>query len=1087
MLLSVVWSLLALLGSVQALPSIVNDNATPATPATPAIPAMATGLVSWDQYSLRINGTRVFLQAGEFHYQRLPVPSLWPDIFQKMKANGFNAVSIYFFWSYHSAAPGVFDFTSPAKNVQCLLDAARDAGLWVIARPGPYCNAETNAGGLPLWGSDGSLGKVRTDDATYHKAWQPWIAAIGKIIAKNQIDNGGPVILTQVENELTETRHSASDSLVVYMQQLEAALRAAGITSTPLTSNEKGMRGAASWSSDYQDVGGAVDVYGMDSYPGGMSCTNRQSGFKVVRTYGQWFSTYAPSQPVSLPEFEGGWFSGWGSSTFYDQCAAEHSPEFADVYYKNNIGQRTTFQNIYMTFGGTNWGHSAAPVVYTSYDYSAPLRETRQQTTKLFQTKLVNLFATSSPGLLQTAMVGNGTGFRGSSHDVFSWVLQNPETQATFTVLQQANTASNANVSTSVTLETSQGTFEVPDVALDGRQSKILVTDYPLGSTVSSSARLLYCTADIATSEFFGTTSGSGSSALVLYLKTGRTGEFAFQGDKPLTFTVFGSANVTASTRQPSSSHPTPSHPTSPQAFTYTQGACTAAVLFSNGVLVYLLDQSTAWRFWAPRNGDSRLGSPDTGRIFILGPYLVRSARVDEGAGVLYVLGDSDAATTLEAYPGANTTLHTINWNGKALPATPTDYGSYRASITGGKERIANNAVHLPDLTAGWQAADALPEIQPDYDDGRWTVCNHTTTRSPVAPVTLPVLFASDYGYYAGIKVYRGRFSATAGASLPAAVNITASGGQGFGWVAWLNGHLVGGRPGVAGEAISSAVLSFSGDFLSKSGNDNVLTVLVDYHGHDETSTKNGLANPRGLLGAQLLYGGDNNDNCCDRAALVSTPVSSPSSTHSSSSTGFSSWKIAGNAGGPANSLDPFRGPMNEGGLYAERLGWHLPGAPTSHYPFSTGSSPRDGLPAAGVRFYVTTFALDLPQSLDVPLGIELAAPPGAVARVQLWINGYQYGKYVPHVGPQTRFPLPPGVLNTGVGGRTNNTLALSLWAMTAAGAKLSKVALVGYGDGDDGNSVAAYETVFFTDGKQWNASSIASLQPPWTDRTQYA
>lgn len=38
--------------------------------------------------------------------------------------------------------------------------------------------------------------------------------------------------------------------------------------------------------------------------------------------------------------------------------------------YKNNIAQRVTLQSFYMTFGGTNWGHSAAPVVYTSYDYA---------------------------------------------------------------------------------------------------------------------------------------------------------------------------------------------------------------------------------------------------------------------------------------------------------------------------------------------------------------------------------------------------------------------------------------------------------------------------------------------------------------------------------------------------------------------------------------------------------------------------------------------------------------------------------------------------------------------------------------------
>jgi hypothetical protein len=55
----------------------------------------STGLqsvVSWDKYSLKINGERVFLFAGEFHYQRLPVPELWPDIFEKFKAHGLNAV-----------------------------------------------------------------------------------------------------------------------------------------------------------------------------------------------------------------------------------------------------------------------------------------------------------------------------------------------------------------------------------------------------------------------------------------------------------------------------------------------------------------------------------------------------------------------------------------------------------------------------------------------------------------------------------------------------------------------------------------------------------------------------------------------------------------------------------------------------------------------------------------------------------------------------------------------------------------------------------------------------------------------------------
>lgn len=49
--------------------------------------------VTWDQYSLSVKGERVYVFSGEFHYQRLPVPELWLDVFQKLRANGFNAVS----------------------------------------------------------------------------------------------------------------------------------------------------------------------------------------------------------------------------------------------------------------------------------------------------------------------------------------------------------------------------------------------------------------------------------------------------------------------------------------------------------------------------------------------------------------------------------------------------------------------------------------------------------------------------------------------------------------------------------------------------------------------------------------------------------------------------------------------------------------------------------------------------------------------------------------------------------------------------------------------------------------------------------
>ncbi len=210
-----------------------------------------------------------------------------------------SSASNFFFWSYHFTAEGVYNFETSGKNIQRLFDYAKEAGLWVIASAGPYCNAEKNEGGLALWGSDGSLGSLRTSDEAYHQAWLLWITNIGKILASNEINEGGvrqwkarckvladlqqPIILNQIENELQETTNSASNTLVLYMEQIEAAFWAVGIT-VPFTSDEKGER-SISWSSDYGDVRGTVNLYGLDNYPGGFSCTKPNSGFTVVRNY----------------------------------------------------------------------------------------------------------------------------------------------------------------------------------------------------------------------------------------------------------------------------------------------------------------------------------------------------------------------------------------------------------------------------------------------------------------------------------------------------------------------------------------------------------------------------------------------------------------------------------------------------------------------------------------------------------------------------------------------------------------------------------------------------------------------------------
>ena len=242
------------------------------------------------------------------------------------------------------------------------------------------------------------------------------------------------------------------------------------------------------------------------------------------------------------------------------------------------------------------------------------------------------------------------------------------------------------------------------------------------------------------------------------------------------------------------------------------------------------------------------------------------------------------------------------------------------------------------------------------------------------------VLFSSDYGFYPGVKLYRGYFD---GETVTSA-NITVQGGAAAGWSAYLNGVWVGGNTGNATLWATSAVLDLSDALKYKKG--NVLTVVTDYTGHDETSTgPAGVENPRGILGASLYAGND--------------------------TLKFSKWKIQGNAGGPTN-IDPVRGSLNEDGIYGTRLGWHLPGFPAKGSAWSSGS-PLQGLTKSGINWYVSHFKLSIDSDLDVPLGIELDAPAGTKASVQLYINGYQCTQSVRYLH-YSKYPLTkPQMVNS--------------------------------------------------------------------------
>jgi hypothetical protein len=102
----------------------------PTTPATLPPP-------TWDNASLSLADERFLLFGGEFHPFRLPVPSLWHDVLEKIKAAGLNTVSFHVPWALLEGEPGVFR-AEGVFDLGAFFGAAREVGVWLVARPGPY-------------------------------------------------------------------------------------------------------------------------------------------------------------------------------------------------------------------------------------------------------------------------------------------------------------------------------------------------------------------------------------------------------------------------------------------------------------------------------------------------------------------------------------------------------------------------------------------------------------------------------------------------------------------------------------------------------------------------------------------------------------------------------------------------------------------------------------------------------------------------------------------------------------------------------------------------------------------------------------
>lgn len=923
--------------------------------------------VAWDQYSLKIDGKRVVVWSGEIHPFRLPNPSLWRDVMQKMKALGFNGVAFYFDWGYHSPAPGVYDF-SGVRNVERALEIAKEEGMYIIARTGPYINSELTGGGYPGW-MFRNRGEARTDDPVYLAAVDEWMTQVNAIIARHQVtDGGGTVIAYQLENELgkVEPKH------VRQMAHLARKARQDGIT-VPFFHNSAGRlpdwtpkNSSAPWANP-----GPTDLYAFDGYPGG-SCdvhanpagANKAPDWGIYATPGPRAGALSsPGTPGFAAELGGGWFDYWGSNGTYACTAERQGKGYQRVFYGTNLINRITIHNVYMTFGGTSWGWLAGPVVYTSYDYGAAISEDRGLREKAYALKQQGMFVQAAEAVLAEMDKGPSLAAQGGKVKVYHNINRRLGTHIVFAAHNPADGQGEERFS--VRLATRDGDYTIAS-GVRGQDARMLLASYDM-----ERQRLVYSTSELQTHLRDG--------ARDIALLHGRDG---MAGETVLRYTGAPKVEVLAGTVQSRWDAAR-----GDLVLNYVHDGL-ARVRISGGgrapLLLLLADEKTSMRFWTQDTG--------AGRALQFTPALVRSATL--AGGTLALRGDIDADGAIEIWGPA---FERASFNGQDLAFTRQPDGSVRAAGLKGPE-----AVRLPDLArAAWTRRMDSVEAAPRFDDSAWVQAD----RRPSAAQTWtmpergqPTLAMSDYGFHHGDVWYRGRFTTTD----PKANQLElfyGAGGAGMIQV-WVDGRFVGQHELDVGRAFPETTDSIKLSLGDLRPGEHVVAVMVRNNAHNWNLMADDFhREARGLISASLTSRG---------GQRFGTPIA---------------WRIQGRQGGEA-LVDRVRGPMNNGGLYGERSGWHLPSTQVQGW---TSARPTDAPPAAGTYWLRTQFKLDLPRNHDIQLGLAFGdtTTPRSERdnRALIFVNGWNMGQFIAHIGPQRTFVIPPGILNP----NGDNTIALAV------------------------------------------------------------
>jgi beta-galactosidase len=339
-----------------------------------AAPAQNAHTFAQGEGTFLLDGKPFVIKAAELHYPRIPQP-YWEHRIKMCKSLGMNTVCLYVFWNIHEPEEGKFDFTGQ-NDVAAFCRLAQKHGMYVIVRPGPYVCAEWEMGGLPWWLLKKKDIRLREQDPYFMQRVALFEQEVGKQLAPLTVENGGPILMVQVENE-----YGSYGEDKPYVSAIRDIVRQSGFDKVTLFQCD--------WSSNFTR-NGLDDLVWTMNFGTGANIDEQFQHLKQLR----------PTAPLMCSEFWSGWFDKWG---------ARHETRPADdmvAGIDEMLGKGISF-SLYMTHGGTSFGHWAganspgfAPDV-TSYDYDAPINEYGQATAKytLLRDVLQKYSATKLPAV----------------------------------------------------------------------------------------------------------------------------------------------------------------------------------------------------------------------------------------------------------------------------------------------------------------------------------------------------------------------------------------------------------------------------------------------------------------------------------------------------------------------------------------------------------------------------------------------------------------------------------------------------------------------------------------------------------------